>query len=89
MDQVGHEDSKTTLEVYAQVQKRLSRPQVKRAFEALLAGTDLGSPGIPAEGREKMSRQVSGSANKRSRRQAKTAGGPQKWAPNALSTTRG
>ena len=39
MDQVGHEDSKTTLEIYAKVQKRLSRPQVKRAFEALLAGT--------------------------------------------------
>jgi integrase len=62
MDQVGHEDSKTTLEIYAQVQKRLSRPQVKRAFEALLAGTDLGSPDIPAEAREKMSRHTAGSA---------------------------
>jgi integrase len=89
MDQVGHEDSKTTLEIYARVQKRLSRPQVKRAFEALLAGTDLGSPAIPAEAREKMSRQTSGSAKKRSRRTAKMAGGPQKWAPNEPSTPRG
>jgi integrase len=89
MDQVGHEDSKTTLEIYAHVQKRLSRPQVKRAFEALLAGTDLGSPGIPAEGREKMSRQPSGSAEKLSRGTAKVAGGPRKWAPSATSTPRG
>ena len=28
MRQVGHEDSRTTLEVYAQVQRRLSRKQV-------------------------------------------------------------
>lgn len=89
MDQVGHEDSKTTLEIYAHVQKRLSRPQVKRAFEALLAGTDLGSPDIPAKAREKMSCQTSESAKKRSRGTAKTAGGPQKWAPNATSTPRG
>ena len=33
MDQVGHEDPKTTLEIYATVQKRVSRPQVKRAFD--------------------------------------------------------
>jgi integrase len=89
MDQVGHEDSKTTLEIYAQVQKRLSRPQVKRAFEALLAGTDLGSPDIPVEPHEKMFRQTSESAKKRSRRKAELARGPQKWAPNARSTPRG
>ncbi len=89
MDQVGHEDSKTTLEIYAHVQKRLSRPQVKRAFEALLAETDLSDLGIPAEAREKMSRKTSGSAQKRSRGTAKVAGGPQKWAPNAPSTPRG
>jgi integrase len=83
MDQVGHGDSKTTLEIYAHVQKRLSRPQVKRAFEALLAGTDLGSPDIPAEAREKMSRQTSGSAEKRSRGTTKAAGGPQEWSPSA------
>jgi hypothetical protein len=53
MDQVGHEDSKPTLEIYAHVQKRLTRPQVKRAFEALLAGKDLGSPDIPAEARRR------------------------------------
>jgi integrase len=89
MDQVGHEDSKTTLEIYAQVQKRLSRPQVKRAFEALLAETDLGSAGIPADAREEMSRQTSGSAKKRAGRTAKMAGGLQKWSPNVQSTPRG
>jgi integrase len=62
MDQVGHEDSKTTLEIYALVQKRDSRPEVKRRFEELLAGSDFGDPGVPAEGREKMSRQTLGSA---------------------------
>jgi integrase len=62
MDQVGHEDSKTTLEIYAQVQKRVSRPQVKRAFEELLARSDLGEPGVPAEAREKMSPQTAESA---------------------------
>jgi len=89
MDQVGHEDSKTTLEIYAQVQKRLSRTQVKSAFLALLNGTDLNHASIPAEGREKMSRQAGKSAPKRSRRKAKVAGGPQKWSPNAESTPRG
>jgi integrase len=58
MDQVGHEDSKTTLEIYAHVQKRVSRPQVKRAFEELLARTDVGELGVPAEAREKMSHQT-------------------------------
>lgn len=89
MDQVGHEDSKTTLEIYAMVQKRLSRPQVKRAFEALLAGSDLAGPGIPAEAREKMSAQSVESAPERSRRTAKVAGGPQKWAPKAKTPPRG
>jgi hypothetical protein len=37
MDQVGHLDSKTTLEIYAQVQKRVSRTKVHLAFEELLA----------------------------------------------------
>jgi integrase len=58
MDQVGHEDSKTTLEIYALVQKRVSRPQVKRAFEELLARTDVGQLGVPAEPRQKMSRRA-------------------------------
>jgi integrase len=56
MDQVGHEDSKTTLEIYAQVQKRVSRPQVKRAFEELLARTDVGELGAPADTPSKVSR---------------------------------
>ena len=88
MDQVGHEDSKTTLEIYAVVQKRLSRPQVKRAFEALLAESDLSGPGVPAEAREKMSAPRAESASKRSRGTAKLAGGPQKWSPNAQTTPR-
>ncbi len=58
MDQVGHEDSKTTLEVYALVQKRVSRPQVKRAFEELLARTDVGELAVPAGTRAKMSRRT-------------------------------
>jgi predicted thioredoxin/glutaredoxin len=40
------------------VQKRVSRPQVKRAFEELLARTDVGELGVPAEPREKMSHQT-------------------------------
>ncbi len=58
MDQVGHEDSKTTLEIYAHVQKRISRPQVKRAFEELLARTDVGELSVPPDAREKMPRQT-------------------------------
>jgi hypothetical protein len=42
MDQVRHADSKTTLEVYAQVQKRVSRKQVHAAFERLLNGAGSG-----------------------------------------------
>ena len=40
MDRVGHADSKTTIEIYAQVQKRISRKNVHAAFDRLLAGTD-------------------------------------------------
>ena len=40
MDQVGHADSKTTLEIYAQVQKRISRKNVHAAFDRLLTGAD-------------------------------------------------
>ncbi len=63
MDQAGHEDSKTTLEIYAHVQKRVSRPQVKRAFEELLARTDVGEIGVPAEAREMMSDRTAERAN--------------------------
>jgi site-specific recombinase XerD len=41
MDQVGHADSKTTLEIYAQVQKRVSCKNVHAAFDQLLAGADI------------------------------------------------
>jgi integrase len=40
MDQVGHADSKTTLEIYAQVQKRVSRTNVHAAFDELLNGAN-------------------------------------------------
>jgi integrase len=40
MDQVGHADSKTTLEIYAQVQKRVSRKNAHAAFDRLLNGAD-------------------------------------------------
>ena len=36
MDQVGHSDSKTTLEIYAQVQKCVSRTNIHAAFDELL-----------------------------------------------------
>ena len=54
MRQVGHEDSRTTLEVYAQVQQRLSRKQVHQAFDDLLASAGEAAD-VPTEGREKMS----------------------------------
>jgi hypothetical protein len=38
MAQVGHQDSKVTLELYAQVLKRRDREQVGRAFDELLLG---------------------------------------------------
>jgi integrase len=54
MRQVGHEDSRTTLEVYAQVQQRLSRSRIHEAFDELPA--DVGGLGqVPTERREKMS----------------------------------
>ncbi len=40
VDQAGHADSKTTLEIYAQVQKRISRKGVHAAFDRLLNGAD-------------------------------------------------
>ena len=48
MDQVGHADSKTTLEIYAQVQKRASRRNVHAAFDRLLNGadSDVASAGV-------------------------------------------
>jgi integrase len=40
MDQVGHADLKTTLEIYAHVEKRISRKNVDAAFDRLLTGAD-------------------------------------------------
>jgi integrase len=40
MDQLGHADSKTTLEIYARVQKRISRKNVHAAFDRFLTGAD-------------------------------------------------
>jgi hypothetical protein len=53
MRQVGHEDSRTTLEVYAQVQQRLSRKQVHQAFDDLLATAGEATDVLTAA-REKM-----------------------------------
>ena len=41
MDQVGHADSKTTLEIYAQVQKRVSRTSVHGAFDRLVNSANI------------------------------------------------
>jgi integrase len=51
MDQVGHADSKTTLEIYAQVQKRVSRKNVHAAFDELLNGANRATvTGPPLKG---------------------------------------
>jgi hypothetical protein len=49
MDQVGHLDSKTTLEIYARVQKRVSRTKVHLAFDELLASA-AGATTAPGAG---------------------------------------
>jgi hypothetical protein len=38
MAQVGHDNSKVTLEIYARVLKRRDRQQIGRAFDRLLVG---------------------------------------------------
>ena len=48
MAQVGHGDSKVTLEIYAQVLKRRDREQIGRAFDHLLVGGGRGEPGTAA-----------------------------------------
>ncbi|HUA44216.1 MAG TPA: tyrosine-type recombinase/integrase, partial [Solirubrobacteraceae bacterium] len=56
MSQVGHADSRTTLEIYAQVQKRLSRKQVHRAFDDLLASAGSADAiEVPTDRGDKMS----------------------------------
>ena len=54
MREAGYQDSRTTLEVYAQVQQRLSRKQVHQAFDDLLASAGEAAD-VPTERREKMS----------------------------------
>ena len=44
MAQVGHGDSKVTLEIYPQVLKRRDREQIGRAFDHLLVGGGRGEP---------------------------------------------
>jgi len=56
MSQVGHADSRTTLEIYAQVQKRLSRKKVHRAFDDLLASAaSVDAIEVPTDRGDKMS----------------------------------
>ena len=56
MHQVGHADARTTLEIYAQVQQRLSRKQVHRAFDDLLASAgSTQAIEVPTGGIDKMS----------------------------------
>lgn len=38
MAQVGHDDSKATLEIFARVLKRRDRDELRRAFDHLLVG---------------------------------------------------
>ena len=56
MAQVGHGDSKVTLEIYAQVLKRRDREQIGRAFDHLLVGGGGGEPRTPRASRRPISR---------------------------------
>jgi hypothetical protein len=85
MRQVGHEDSRTTLEVYAQVQRRLSRKQVHQAFDDLLASA-VEAADVPNDSRGKMlatavsptpqAAEIGGDEGDESPR------GPRKWSTN-------
>ncbi|MGH2884818.1 MAG: tyrosine-type recombinase/integrase, partial [Solirubrobacteraceae bacterium] len=56
ISQVGHADSRTTLEIYAQVQKRLSRKKGHRAFDDLLASAGSADViEVPTDRGDKMS----------------------------------
>ena len=52
MAQVGHGDSKVTLEIYAQVLKRRDREQIGRAFDHLLVGRRNRRAAHRGEGRD-------------------------------------
>jgi hypothetical protein len=82
---VGHLDSRTTLEVYAQVQQRLSRQEVHKAFDDLLASA--GEPTyVPTDASEKMSRSTIASSLDDAENGAieghDEPGGPLKWSTN-------
>ena len=51
MSQVGHEDAKTTLNIYAQVLRRRDRTKVSSAFDKLVADAVPSVPtaSIPSE----------------------------------------
>jgi integrase len=86
MRQVGHEDSRTTLEVYAQVQQRLSRENVHRAFDDLLARAGDDSH-VPTGGRANMSQSTATSSSSEPENgqleATEVPSGPQKWSTNA------
>ena len=86
MRQVGHEDSRTTLEVYAQVQHRLSRKQVHQAFDDLLASAGEAAD-VPTGAREKMSPSTFASSPQLAEigdgEGAEVPRGPRKWSTNA------
>ncbi len=86
MRQVGHEDSRTTLEVYAQVQQRLNRDQVHQAFDDLLASAGEQAE-VPTEGREKMSSSTVsasfGDAEFSVTEGSEDTRGPRKWSTEA------
>lgn len=86
MQQVGHEDSRTVLEVYAQVQKRLSRTKIHQAFDDLLASVAEASD-VPTAGRENMSRSTFPSSPQRAEigggEGAEQPSGPRKWSTTA------
>jgi integrase len=52
MAQVGHDDSKVTLEIYARVLKRRDRDDIGRAFDHLLLGRGESEPGASEVARE-------------------------------------
>jgi integrase len=56
MAQVGHADSKVTLEIYAQVLKRRDREQIGRAFDHLLVGGAHDEPPTTATASKRPSR---------------------------------
>ena len=86
MSQVGHADSRTTLEIYAQVQKRLSRKKVHRAFDDLLAAAGDHAQ-VPTDGRDKMSQSTVtssfGEPENGKLKATEVPGGPRTWSANA------